>query len=332
MCYVHGPEGLQPIPARRIDTSYLKEILDQSDGSFARINLTNFGEPFCDPLLDERLAAIRQYKNKQAEIVLITNGTLLTEDNIGKFAGIANPIRFNISFDSADPSVYSDIRRNADYHGVIRNISNAKRNAAKYGLNVVTGVHAVLMRQNIAHFPDTVRLAAEMGCDFCGGQNVAGSPQIHQSLFWTPALANAVFAHAKSVAEESRIGYYCPPFFAITEEQIAIYRQTAITSCSRLENTILLDPSGNIIPCCHQHPVIGNIMDGTPIRSIWGNKEHQALRKIVASQPECEGGFFDETGEGKCGACSALENRKPYLFNSKPFGFDIPPEARDYSC
>jgi radical SAM protein with 4Fe4S-binding SPASM domain len=108
-----------------------------------------------EPTMNKGFAQIvRSLTRCGLRIELVTNGTLLHDDNLAALAE-ANVRLLVVSFDGASKAVYEHIRRRADYDGVIDSVRAARERLAPETLFVV---NATVMRSNLEEIAASVAL------------------------------------------------------------------------------------------------------------------------------------------------------------------------------
>jgi MoaA/NifB/PqqE/SkfB family radical SAM enzyme len=316
MCYAHGPlvtpaTGEMPQPLFR-------RIVDEVAPHAEIISFTNFGEPWCDPRISERLAVLARHPG--VALMFQTNGTLLDRDHLELLRDQPNPLRFTVSIDSLDPVVYASIRPPAELATVLRNVRNLKKIGRELNFEVAhLELNAVLMARTIALAPALIELAAAVGADAVRLAHVSAvHPSLgSESLYRFPVYTNRVLDRCRSLAAARGVMLACPPPFAVTEEEARRVRPNT-TSCDLIDFMVQISPSGEVWPCCGNLPVIGRLDDGVSLDQVWGGLKHQQLRRALAAGKPI----------GACRTCRYLERLAPYLYDSALVGANIPPEGR----
>ena len=108
MCYAHGP-FVSPERPRVMTIELFERIVSEVGPHIRSLSLTNWGEPFIDPLLRQRLEVLRRFPH--VAIQFQTNGTLLDRAHLQALERQPNPIRFAVSIDAVEPAVYASIRK-----------------------------------------------------------------------------------------------------------------------------------------------------------------------------------------------------------------------------
>ncbi len=93
-CDTHGTEERRKeFNKRRWPPEMLRRLAEECLPSASEFNLTNTGEPLATPGLKEHLAELRQYG---AKLVLTTNGTLLSKDNLVDLIPLLGQVGFSV--------------------------------------------------------------------------------------------------------------------------------------------------------------------------------------------------------------------------------------------
>lgn len=317
MCYAHGPGVAEPA-AGVMPQAVFERIVREVGPHVQAISLTNWGEPFLDPLLPERLAVLRDYP--EVELQFQTNGTLLDPRHLSALRRQPNPIRFAVSVDAVDPALYASIRTPGQFPVLARNLRTLRRRAAELEFRITAfDLSATLMLRNIGNAPKLVAFAAEVGATGVRLWHMSSShPSLRdESLFRVPVYANRVLERCRTLAESlGLVPDFAQPFAVTPDEMQQARPQEA--SCDLIERMIQISPQGEVWPCCGNLPPIGQAGTGTPIAEIWGAAEHQRLRRALAEGKPA----------GRCRGCRYLERLTPFLFDPAKLGFDIRPEER----
>lgn len=118
------------------------------------LSLIGLGEILMHPNISE---IVRIARAKSSTVAITTNGTLLTEKNIGKLDGVG---RIYVSIDSLNAERYKAIR-GADLRDVIEGVQRLR----KIMPHVLLFIQAVMREDNIADIPDFPGFAKEVGAD-----------------------------------------------------------------------------------------------------------------------------------------------------------------------
>jgi len=147
------PRQHNKITGESMSLAKVKHILNQLP-MLRLIHIIGQGEPLLHPDIFEIL---KLGKSKKIKFVMVTNGLLLSEENIKRLANV--PI-IEISIDSPNPEGYKKIR-GADLELVINNLKKLKQ----LRKDIYLRVQAIIMEDNIEDLPGFIDLAKETGAD-----------------------------------------------------------------------------------------------------------------------------------------------------------------------
>ncbi len=121
-----------------IASDLFKKIADECGEHNAYLRVSGGGEPLLHPQIVE---LIEYAKSVGARVGLITNGSLLTPERVGRLLA-ANTDAIEISADAADRDTYSGIRVGLNFDKLIRNVRYLmnKRNETKSSTKVVASI------------------------------------------------------------------------------------------------------------------------------------------------------------------------------------------------
>ncbi|MCL5290168.1 MAG: tungsten cofactor oxidoreductase radical SAM maturase [Bacillota bacterium] len=122
------------------------------------IHFGGFGEPMSHPRIFDMLRAV---KSQGLRVEMITNGSLLTQENIKQLISLPLDAIY-ISLDGPDEEEYNEIRR-TELSPVVENIKalNRAKETAKSKLPEL-GIEFVAMKKNFHKLPKLVRLSMEL--------------------------------------------------------------------------------------------------------------------------------------------------------------------------
>lgn len=129
-------------------------------------NIIGIGEPLLNENIFEMIKLGKKHLPPNGTFSLTTNATLINQKMAKDLvaSGIDDIV---ISMDGATAATFNDIRKQASYNEVLRNIGFL--NKAKKALDSVTprlGFEFVAMKKNVAELPQLVDLAAKHGISF----------------------------------------------------------------------------------------------------------------------------------------------------------------------
>jgi len=259
-------------------------------GTFT-VNLFGWGEPMLHKDFLRFIEFTREC-NPHCEITFNTNGTLLTERKAARLVEL-DVTRICFSIDSPDPDTYEKIRRGAKFHKVIANI---ERLGELRGEHPVLAMEQVLMQPNVGQLPQTVELAHRLGIGEIYLEQLFGPfPDLiledlapHLDSYRAArkmALALDVSLAGPMVGqfEQLRMGKTDPPPATADAPRPA---HLPAARCPEPWQTIFVDRTGNVIPCCFQqfNTALGRIPEMTP-EQVWFGEGYRKLRRGVVDEP-----------------------------------------------
>jgi len=276
----YSPEATN---ALRYDFEIYRQVADETFPYARWVQLATAGEPLMARNLIEQLRIIKNYSMK---LDLVTNATLLNNDNLIK--GILQvPGCLHVSIDGATKETYESIRIGAKFEQVIENIRRFNRLREKlYAMNKCK-LHfsVVLMKRNIKELPKLIELAKKLAVDSvdCSHVTIFYERIKNESLVYHKQLANYYLMVAQEKANELNIHLNIPPLFDtvgdIQDRRSKNNSKSGFKTCPFLWKRAYVDWNGDILPCCVPgHPVMGNVKE-KPFREIWNNELYQEMRK-----------------------------------------------------
>jgi len=278
--------------SKDIKTSVVLYILDQLFSFAPDVHLALAGgEPLLRSDLKEILTHVKR-KFPNAPIELLTNGTLITQRNIGWLSDLIDG--FNIGLEGASEEVNDAIRGKGSFKRAIRGISLLVRR----GLNPT--VRMTFFHQEESEVERLMKFLKKIGVNSFNfryfvpvgrARNKALSAQQYKRL------AEKVWETGRSLG--LRIGFSDPfPEILVNEKRRKEIEQDkelrkgiAVTGCSIGFNLLYLDPRA-IVKACPYFPVVLDDAKKRPLKDIWFfNPTMERIRWIRGNLT------------GKCGKC-----------------------------
>ncbi|MFV1950499.1 MAG: methyltransferase domain-containing protein [Nitrospinota bacterium] len=145
-----------PVKEESLSTDKIKEIIDEA----CELGVFRFFFTGGEPLIRKDIFDLIDYviRVKDAELILLTNGTLLRGEAIKRLSGF-DPLKLKlqISLDGSTPMINDPIRGQGTFTEIINGIKNSIN--AGFSPTVTT----VLMSGNVDDLPDIVNLVADLG-------------------------------------------------------------------------------------------------------------------------------------------------------------------------
>ncbi len=162
MCVKQNDEG---IPEGELSLETF-EALEPALPHIESLVLNGIGEPLTHPLIEQFIKRAKALMPKGSWVGFQTNGMLL-DDARAKTLVSAGLDRICISLDSISEDSFSKIREGGNIEGAkraFRALVAAKAERPEAELSI--GIEYVLMRENLAELPETIRWAARQGASY----------------------------------------------------------------------------------------------------------------------------------------------------------------------
>jgi MoaA/NifB/PqqE/SkfB family radical SAM enzyme len=271
------------------------------------VNLFGWGEPMLHKEFIRFIEFTREC-NPDCRINFNTNGTLLNAEKAGRLVEL-DVTRVCFSIDSPDPETFEKIRRGARYHQVISNIERLRmlrdsRLASGQESRLTLAMEQVVMQPNVGQLKETVQLASRLGIGELYLEQLFGpfpdliiehlEPHLHSyraareaALELEVALIGPMVRKFETLLEKED-GIGTPESDPASTADPAPDRLSCLPAarCPEPWQTIFVDRTGNVIPCCFQQSCtkLGRIPDLSP-DEVWHGEEYQTLRRGVVDEP-----------------------------------------------
>ncbi len=212
-------------PGKDISPELIDRIFDALGDSIEVVNVTGIGEPFFARSWPHLRKRIREKPYRRLEIV--TNGMLITEDEIRDMMRADHPTILVVSIDGATKETFEYIRDRAKWERLVATMEMIARlrQELQPGPLFSLGVDFVAVKDNIAELPKLIPQLAAWGVDLVlviemGDWDVNRDFYFEQALRFHPRLANKYYDEARRVAAKFPFRLVSiPPNY--TEEAIA---------------------------------------------------------------------------------------------------------------
>ncbi len=252
-----------------------------------------------EPLLNRELPEIIKYlKGRDVEVIINSNGTLLTPDWQEKLieSGLD---QYRCSIDGAKDETYARIRGANLLPKLKQGLGGLVKAKERLGAkNPLISIWCVATRENLQELPDLLRLAAQLGVPEVYMQRLvyfATEPEKQYGM-----ARNELTFFGKDENDEDRIIEECTVlsrelginFLASGGRDpinsFAAARPSDFTpwqACMRPWTTAYVTANGNCLPCCispfatdeYASLILGNLFE-RPFSEIWNEKSYQKFR------------------------------------------------------
>ncbi|MDQ7824927.1 MAG: radical SAM protein [Candidatus Eremiobacteraeota bacterium] len=300
-----------PYPEEKLDTEGWKGLVGKLKEETGCQFLTLSGG---EPLLHRDFFVILAHIHSLGiGTSLITNGSLLTGEKIGKCIDLGVEI-FELPLLSNRREVHNGMSGAPSFDKVVNAVADIKERGGK----VVTVF--VATKKNIGDFEKTFELAFALGVDgimlnrFNPG---GGAVEIMESLLPSIESLRKTLDSAERLSEKTGIPVSCaipmPPCVFPMEK----YRRVGSGFCPVGTDSAYytIDPCGNVRPCNHSTVILGNLLE----MSVKEILESPRLKVFIdAIPPFCAPCSLKETCRGSCKASAQvcygdLMREEPFL-------------------
>ena len=260
-----------------------------------------------EPLLNRELPEIIHYlKNREVEVLINSNGTLLTpawQEALVR-SGLDED---RCSIDGASPETYASIRGADLLPKLIEGLGGLVETKARLGFQTPRlSIWCVATRENLQELPDLVRLAARLGVPEVYLQRMvyfAQEPEqqygmaLHEAAIFGDhhLLQEEVIAECELLSTELGLDFRASgardPRNSLAAARPADFAPWQ--ECLRPWTTAYVTATGNCLPCCispfatHDYDslILGNLFE-QPFSEIWNSHPYQEFREqLLSSHP-----------------------------------------------
>ncbi len=243
-----------------------------------RTGLYGLGEPF----LNKRFFPfLRAAKERGTYCMTSSHGMTLNKAMIGRV--IESELdELCISIDGATPRTFAYLRSGADFHTVVRNVSELLRRRNEAGKRAPrVHIACAVSKYNVWQMKAMVRLTHEMGADKLAFSNLVldHKEHAHASVAGTRIFR---FNLRRAMREADRLGLECVYFyqkpFPWREEQAPPPRGGVRYGCPSAWRQLIVERDGNLKPCCYLDTSLGNSAE-RPMEEQFNSGAAVALRR-----------------------------------------------------
>ena len=266
----------------------LSQIADQIEDALEKWNFYSSmsitgGEPFTRK---DDLFYLLDYIEKKCERVvhydILTNGTLISEDDMIKLKVYNKLRRIQVSMEGPTSELHDSVRGVGDFEKV----TGAIRKLKSYGF--VISVMTTLTKRNMNYIPDLIELLGKLKVDYFALERFMPEGQGEGNKDWTLSKDDT-----KNIFE-----YMTDQAFIVKIPHLLLYRtlycmcsedKTIGAMCSAGVSALTILPDATILPCRRLPIPIGNVLkDG--IVNTWFNSEVLwKLRDYSSYKGKCNG-------------------------------------------
>ncbi|MEM0096831.1 MAG: radical SAM protein [Candidatus Bathyarchaeia archaeon] len=148
-----------------MDMALYRKIAKTSFSELKRLILYGFGEPFIHPQFIEMLRLARENLPKDGEIIISTNGSLITTQTACKIMKVGvDSVSFSV--DTVNEAKLSRLREGSDFGLIVDNIGKLAKIRNKAVREFRLGLETVIVEDNFLELPKLVEFAADRNIDY----------------------------------------------------------------------------------------------------------------------------------------------------------------------
>jgi radical SAM protein with 4Fe4S-binding SPASM domain len=230
------------------------------------------------------MSYIEEKCDRIAHYDILTNGTLITSDDIDVLKGFKKLRRIQVSLEGANSRSHDAVRGKGDFEKVVSAIKMLKANGFK--MSVMT----TLTKNNRNEIPELINLLSELKVDYFALERFMPEGQGESNTSWTLTKEETkeTFEYMTEMATKVKV------------PNLLLYRtlyclcnkscdETVGAMCSAGVSALTILPDATMLPCRRLPVPIGNVLkDG--IISTWYNSEVLwKLRDYSAYKGKCNG-------------------------------------------
>ncbi len=149
-----------------MDITLYKKIAETCFPFLKRLVLYGFGEPFIHPQILEMLRIARKRLPDIGEILISTNGSLITPEIAGKIVKEIDVDFISFSIDTVSQDKLRHLREGSDFKLIASNIETLAKSKDEAKRDFRLGLETVIMEDNFLDLPELVKFAAEKDVDY----------------------------------------------------------------------------------------------------------------------------------------------------------------------
>ncbi len=233
------------------------------------------GEPFLRPDLHK---IVSYFWSRHLEVVIITNGTLLTEENIDRTSGATN---YELPLLSHRKETHNRLMNADSFDRVMQGMKNLDKAAAQFVIAFIA------TKLNYKDLETTIKLAVAMGAVgvLYNRMNASACNYKHlPQLFPTIPMIKENLETLDEMSGEYKIPISCSIPIQPCLIDISQYKHIHFGFCPLGgENSYFtIDPAGNLRVCNHSSTILGNLRESSFIELY----HHPYVREFQAVMPD----------------------------------------------
>ncbi|PIU56403.1 MAG: hypothetical protein COS89_06065 [Deltaproteobacteria bacterium CG07_land_8_20_14_0_80_38_7] len=304
-------KGSPTYPLGELNARQIKKLLKKvmREINLSLITLTG-GEPL---LRDDLVPIIQWIKRKGVDVNLITNATLLNEENIKRLIDLGVSM-FEVPLLSYNRDIHNELMQIKSFDSVTEAIVKIK----KYNGHVVTVF--VATQKNISDFENTAKIAYALGADgiMLNRFNAGGAGKENIDILM-PSVEQ--LKQTLDIANKFVENYHMPISCSIPIQpcliDASVYKNLTFGFCAAGTDQAYytIDSLGNLRMCNHTSEILGSLWDVSFQDLITG----ESANLFCGATPEfCKSCSLETTCQGGCKASAqvcygSLDQEEPFL-------------------
>ena len=264
-----------------------------------RVLLHGIGEPLLNRQLPE---IIRYLKGRNVEVIINSNGTLLTPEWQKNLIESALD-QYRCSIDGATDETYARIRGAALLPKLKKGLEGLVKTKERLGaITPHISIWCVATRENLQELPDLLRLAASLGVPEVYMQRMVffakspdqqyGMARDDLAIFGKDDVEERIIEECTKLSSELGINFLASggrdPINSLAAARPADFAPWQ--ACMRPWTTAYVTANGNCLPCCispfatndYESLILGNLFE-RPFHEIWNEPLYQKFRTDLLS-------------------------------------------------
>lgn len=316
-CYTSSEENIcKNIDQRELTTKEIFNLIDESAKMGVFVFSLGGGEPF----MRKDILEILEYGiKKNIEMIPVTNGLLLNEENIQKMKSFGLR-QIVVSLDGSTDKIYSTIRGGNNFYKVIKNIKKLTKN------NFRVLINCVVTKKNLDDLEEIIILVKKLSVNAIRFIRLAefGRAKENEDLWLEKKDYFHFVKNLEILSQEySKEGFVVlkdEAFLGLFDNQRIKKRMSWLPKrycgCPAGRSFIFINPFGDVYPCGYlefNEFLIANVRNNS-LEEIWQNKMNNKffdyLRKMTKLCDICENCKNKFMCQGGCRATAFLKYKK----------------------
>lgn len=165
---------------KKVSVENLKKLFFDL-GSLSTVRFQG-GEIFLDENFIQFLFDTKEKLSKEQTVIVITNGSMLTSEDLERLTSGASPIQFIVSADGVTEATFKKIRQSSHFQKVFDTIKYLAKLQKEQKRSDLIKWNFVVMKSNFYEIKDAIQLATDLDIEICF-QAVIGEKYTEENIF-----------------------------------------------------------------------------------------------------------------------------------------------------